>query len=199
MDTSSIIAQENAELEMDETSVLRCLEPLTKNKRNFLTHPVINTFIMIKYNSYSWLFFLVFLFKFFYAFSITGLAFSSQLQEDAVETHEALDQQVNQTLLLTNITTKGIETTTEGIETEAFMKHASTFWFWFICAKVMTAALLLKEIIEMINLGFAWFSTHNLVQLFTIFSAFFFIILLATGSTVWWMKYLAAWTMFEQC
>ena len=56
--------------------VLDCLEPLTKSKKKVLMHPVINTYVMIQYNSYTTLFMIILLIKLLHAILISGLTVS---------------------------------------------------------------------------------------------------------------------------
>eukprot|EP00092_Neocalanus_flemingeri_P010489 GFUD01011300.1.p1 GENE.GFUD01011300.1~~GFUD01011300.1.p1 ORF type:complete len:769 (+),score=191.85 GFUD01011300.1:38-2344(+) len=179
LDVSPIIAQESGKFSVDESSVIGCLEPLTKNKRNVLLHPVINTFIMLKYNSYAAFFFAILLFKMVYAVSVSGLALT------------AMNRRVSEC------------SGDEGNQTSLEVKHDSFLsdplsWVWFILAGVMTAIVLVKEVAEMINLRAKWISLHNFAQLFIIVSVFTNLALLILGDDSWycWMKYLAAWTVF---
>merc|ERR1719450_1954242 len=172
LDVSPIIAQKTNKFEVDESSVIGCLEPLTKNKRGVLLHPVINTFIMMKYNSYAGFFFLILMFKLLYAISLSGLA-------------------------LITINPGGENGTAYRDDSGKYDHHLSPyFWVWFVFAVIMTLLMLLKEIGEMINLKTKWFVFHNFVQLFLIFSTFAFLILV-TMPTMWWMNYLAAWTVMS--
>ena len=56
--------------------VLDCLEPLTKSKKKVLMHPIINTYVMIQYNSYTTLFMIILLLKLLHAILISGLTVS---------------------------------------------------------------------------------------------------------------------------
>ena len=103
MDFSAIVAQADPKerehkTEMDENWVLRALRPLDKNNRkvikimfslilsishidkNFqiLQHPLLYSFINMKYNSYAFLFMSILMFKIIFAILITGLTVSSK-------------------------------------------------------------------------------------------------------------------------
>ena len=179
LDVSPIIAQKTEKFPTDESSVIGSLEPLTKNKRCVLLHPVINTFIMMKYNSYAGFFFTILLFKLAYAVSLSGLALNAMNFAGENQTEHSEDQN------------------------EHFDKFGNYiplsdpyFWIWFVWAFLMTVIMLVKEIVEMINLCADWIITHNIVQIFLIASVFAFQVLVVTSSLFWWMKYLAAWTVF---
>ena len=66
--------------------VLDCLEPLTKSKKKVLMHPVINTYVMIQYNSYTTLFMIILLIKLLHAILISGLTVSELPDQNATDT-----------------------------------------------------------------------------------------------------------------
>ena len=162
---------------MDESSVIGCLEPLTKNKRNVLLHPVINTFIMMKYNSYAALFCTILLFKMIYAVSLSGLALTTM----DVNASDCFGD--------------------EGNKTETPVKDdpipsdpSSWFWAWSVLAGVMTLIRVAQEVVEMIILRTKWLNLRNIFDLFHTVSAFAYIFLAqGESSSYCWMKYLVAW------
>ena len=66
--------------------VLDCLEPLTKSKKKVLMHPVINTYVMIQYNSYTTLFMIILLIKLLHAILISGLTVTELPDQNATDT-----------------------------------------------------------------------------------------------------------------
>ena len=103
MDFSAIVAQAypkemKHKKKMDENWVLRALRPLDKNnqkvlnimfslilsishndkKFQILQHPLLHSFINMKYNSYAFLFMSILMFKIIFAILITGLTVSSK-------------------------------------------------------------------------------------------------------------------------
>ena len=73
LDVSPLIAMEDEKtgLAKNDGIVLDCLEPLTKSKKKVLMHPIINTYVMIQYNSYTTLFMIILLLKLLHAIPIS--------------------------------------------------------------------------------------------------------------------------------
>merc|ERR1719264_1582891 len=59
--------------EFDERSTIGHLMPLNVQRRKLLLHPVIDTFVMIKYNSYAVFFITTILMRLFFSLLMTGL------------------------------------------------------------------------------------------------------------------------------
>ena len=59
--------------EFDERSTIGSLMPLNVQRRKLLLHPVIDTFVMIKYNSYAVFFITTILMRLFFSLLMTGL------------------------------------------------------------------------------------------------------------------------------
>merc|ERR1719264_1080000 len=59
--------------EFDEQSTIGSLMPLNVQRRKLLLHPVIDTFVMIKYNSYAVFFITTILMRLFFSLLMTGL------------------------------------------------------------------------------------------------------------------------------
>ena len=112
---------------LDEVTVIDCLQPLTKSKMNVLMHPLINTFVMIKYNSFALIFIFILLMKLIHAILISGLAVTELPTEENCT-------------LANNIT--GNDAT-----------KSITVSVWWYLSLVFTVFMLLAEIVEMIALN----------------------------------------------
>ena len=113
---------------LDEVTVIDCLQPLTKSKMNVLMHPLINTFVMIKYNSFALIFIFILLMKLIHAILISGLAVTELPTEE--------------NCTLANNITDANETA----------KSISVSVWWYL-SLVFTVFMLLAEIVEMIALN----------------------------------------------
>ena len=114
---------------LDEVTVIDCLQPLTKSKMNVLMHPLINTFVMIKYNSFALIFIFILLMKLIHAILISGLAVTELPTEENCT-------------LPNNIT---------GNDNDAAKSITVSVW-WYL-SLVFTVFMLLAEIVEMIALN----------------------------------------------
>ena len=112
---------------LDEVTVIDCLQPLTKSKMNVLMHPLINTFVMIKYNSFALIFIFILLMKLIHAILISGLAVTELPTEENCT-------------LANNIT-----------DNDAIKSISVSVW-WYL-SLVFTVFMLLAEIVEMIALN----------------------------------------------
>ena len=112
---------------LDEVTVIDCLQPLTKSKMNVLMHPLINTFVMIKYNSFALIFIFILLMKLIHAILISGLA-------------------------VTELPTKENCTLANNITGNYGTKSISVSVWWYL-SLVFTVFMLLAEIVEMIALN----------------------------------------------
>ena len=120
--------------------VLDCLEPLTKSKKKVLMHPIINTYVMIQYNSYTTLFMIILLLKLLHAILISGLTVM-----------ELPNQQTDNQ----NYTDK------DTIDEVAKQKIG----VWYILAMIFTLILLIVEIVEVVALKLEYFySLTNWIQ-----------------------------------
>ena len=112
---------------LDEVTVIDCLQPLTKSKMNVLMHPLINTFVMIKYNSFALIFIFILLMKLIHAILISGLA-------------------------VTELPTEENCTLANNTEANEAAKSISISVWWYL-SLVFTVFMLLAEIVEMIALN----------------------------------------------
>ena len=112
---------------LDEVTVIDCLQPLTKSKMNVLMHPLINTFVMIKYNSFALIFIFILLMKLIHAILISGLA-------------------------VTELPTEENCTLANNITGNDAAKSISVSVWWYL-SLVFTVFMLLAEIVEMIALN----------------------------------------------
>ena len=115
---------------LDEVTVIDCLQPLTKSKMNVLMHPLINTFVMIKYNSFALIFIFILLMKLIHAILISGLAVTE------LPTEENCTMANNITNITGNDAAKSISVSV-----------------WWYLSLVFTVFMLLAEIVEMIALN----------------------------------------------
>ena len=69
---SPIVALDNRDFAKDETLCIQSLQPLKKNKK-VLLHPIVNTYVMLKYNSYTIFFIAILLLKLLHSILISGL------------------------------------------------------------------------------------------------------------------------------
>ena len=180
LDVSPIIAQKIDKFSVDESSVIGFLDPLTEDNRNVLSHPLMNAYIIMKYNSYAAFFLAILVLKMCYAVSVSGLGLTAM---------KILNQP--------NCSNGNQSETCISVNDPSPLSEPS-FWIWFILTGIMTSIMLVKEVAEMVNGGTKWISLHNITQLFLVFSIFVFQALLTLEDSSWyfWMKYLAAWTVF---
>ena len=71
--------------EFDERSTIKSLMPLNVQRRKLLLHPVIDTFVMIKYNSYAVLLLATILMRLLFSLLITGLTVNYPINADGDE------------------------------------------------------------------------------------------------------------------
>ena len=142
LDVSPLIAMEDEKTGQAKNDgiVLDCLEPLTKSKNKVLMHPIINTYVMIQYNSYTTLFMIILLLKLLHAILISGLTVM-----------ELPNQQTDNQ----NYTDK------DTIDEVAKQKIG----VWYILAMIFTLILLIVEIVEVVALKLEYFySLTNWIQ-----------------------------------
>ena len=123
LDVSPLIAREdekNGQVRgKSDSMVLDCLAPLTKSKKKVLMHPIINTFVMIQYNSYTTLFMIILLLKLLHAILISGLTIIEMPSQNVTMMEEIDKNPVNK------------------------------IGVWYISALVFTIILFIVEIIEL--------------------------------------------------
>lgn len=140
LDMSPLIAREDEKtgLAQNDSIVLDCLEPLTKSKKKVLMHPIINTYVMIQYNSYTTLFMIILLLKLLHAILISGLTVTELPNLDPTNA--------------TNATVNGDTNSKIGV--------------WYILAMLLTFILIIVEIVELVALKLEYFhSLTNWIQL----------------------------------
>ena len=140
LDVSPLIAREDEKtgLAQNDSIVLDCLEPLTKSKKKVLMHPIINTYVMIQYNSYTTLFMIILLLKLLHAILISGLTVTELPNLDPTNA--------------TNATVNGDTNSKIGV--------------WYILAMLLTFILIIVEIVELVALKLEYFhSLTNWIQL----------------------------------
>lgn len=139
LDVSPLIAMEDEKtgLSKNDGIVLDCLEPLTKSKKKVLMHPIINTYVMIQYNSYTTLFMIILLLKLLHAILISGLTVMELPNENNTDTDkDTIDEAAKQKI---------------GV--------------WYILAMFFTIILLIVEIVESVALKLKYlYSLTNWIQ-----------------------------------
>ena len=137
LDVSPLIAMEDEKTGQAENDgiVLDCLEPLTKSKKKVLMHPIINTFVMIQYNSYTTLFMIILLLKLLHAILISGLTVTEMQNQNNTD-RDTMDEVAKNKI---------------GV--------------WYILAIIFTLILLIVEIVEWVALKLEYFySLTNWIQ-----------------------------------
>ena len=146
LDVSPLIAREDEKtgLAKNDSIVLDCLEPLTKSKKKVLMHPIINTYVMIQYNSYTTLFMIILLLKLLHSILISGLT--------VTELPNLTPTNVNLTELSNlNATVNGDTNSKIGV--------------WYILTMVFTFILIIVEIVELVAVKLEYFhSLTNWIQ-----------------------------------
>ena len=82
--------------EFDETSAIKSLMPLNVQRRKLLLHPIIDTFVMIKYNSYAVLFLATILMRLVFALLITGLTVDDSVNKTMNGTMDEMNETINE-------------------------------------------------------------------------------------------------------
>ena len=139
LDVSPLIAMEDEKTGQAKNDgiVLDCLEPLTKSKKKVLMHPIINTYVMIQYNSYTTLFMIILLLKLLHAILISGLTVMELPNQNNTDTDkDTIDEVAKQKI---------------GV--------------WYILTMLFTIILLIVEIVEGVALKLKYFSSlENWIQ-----------------------------------
>lgn len=139
LDVSPLIAMEDEKtgLSKNDGIVLDCLEPLTKSKKKVLMHPIINTYVMIQYNSYTTLFMIILLLKLLHAILISGLTVMELPNQNDTDTDKDTIDEVGKQKI--------------GV--------------WYILAMFFTLILLFVEIVELVAIKLKYFySLRNWIQ-----------------------------------
>ena len=82
--------------DFDETSAIKSLMPLNVQRRKLLLHPIIDTFVMIKYNSYAVLFLATILMRLVFALLITGLTVDDSVNKTMNGTMDEMNETINE-------------------------------------------------------------------------------------------------------
>ena len=189
LDVSPIIAQEKDNFKLDESFIFGCFDPLNEDNRNLLSHPVMNTYIMMKYNSYAVFVLATLVLKLCYAVSLSGLVLTSS---SMINFTECSTGNQLETLDLQNFSSDFKSTSLFDFRSEP------SFMIWSIFTGVMTMIMLRKEVLEMINDGKKWFNVHNLGQLLLVLLIVSFLSIIAVGKSSYycWLKYISAVAVF---
>ena len=173
LDMSPLIAREDEKtgLAQNDSIVLDCLEPLTKSKKKVLMHPIINTYVMIQYNSYTTLFMIILLLKLLHAILISGLTVTELPNLDPTNA--------------TNATVNGDTNSKIGV--------------WYILAMLLTFILIIVEIVELVALKLEYF--HSLTNWIQVLHCIFIIvyqilILVLPPDYIEYMNFLGALVVF---
>ena len=158
-DVSPLIAYEKDGHEHDETLVLRSLDPLTKTKKKLLQHPLINTFVLLKYNSYTIFFIIILLLKIFHSIILTCLTIRE------LELKEEGDNSTDST------------NSTDSANIAEKMKSDCPFQVYFWLTLLITALMFLNEIGELLLKKAQWFDLTNIVQMCEMLLIFLYILL----------------------
>ena len=138
-DVSPLVACRIDGHELDETLVLKSLDPLTKNRKKLLQHPLVNTFVLLKYNSYTIFFMTILFLKIFHSIILTCLA-------------------MNDMQFRYNNATENNTTITE-------TNNSSSFLIYYSLTLVVTALMFLNEVGEILIKKANWFDFVNMVQM----------------------------------
>ena len=144
LDVSPLIAREDEKtgLAKNDSIVLDCLEPLTKSKKKVLMHPIINTYVMIQYNSYTTLFMIILLLKLLHSILISGLTVTEL--PNLNPTNDNLTELPNLNATVYGDTKIGV---------------------WYILTMVFTFILIIVEIVELVAVKLEYFhSLTNWIQ-----------------------------------
>ena len=185
LDVSPIVALGTEDHNKDETLCIQALQPLKKNKK-VLLHPIVNTYVMLKYNSYTLFFITILILKLLHCALLSGLVLryqKSQIFYFFVFKFPCRALQL----------TKPANSTDSKLEDKNLFKDV-LFTFLFISTFVFTLLIVLKEVAEMINQKLKWFSFLNIVQLLHVILIFVYQALLVVNVSNY--EYLQAFIIF---
>ena len=164
-DLSPLVAQKVDGHEFDETLVLKSLDPLTKTKKKLLQHPLVNTFVLLKYNSYTIFFIIILLLKIFHTIILTILAIRE------LELLEKVESSNNITI------------------TDEIMKDYK-FLIYYSLTLAVTALMFLNEVGEMLIKKTEWFDFTNITQMLVLLLIFLYQAIVFQFSGQDYFKYL---------
>ena len=136
--------------ETNEVDVIKTLLPLTAKRKELLLHPIINTFVMVKYNSYALIVFLFILLRLIFCLLITGLTLgrSNLYCKNATLGANKTDDTTITTTPTPNTTTNLSTTSKEPLDTPS--NDSSMFWICFGILLILNAVLFLHHIFSLV-------------------------------------------------
>ena len=188
LDVSPIVALGTEDHNKDETLCIQALQPLKKNKK-VLLHPIVNTYVMLKYNSYTLFFITILILKLLHCALLSGLVLRYQKSQIFYFFVFKFPCRALQLTKPDNST----DSTDSKLEDKNLFKDV-LFTFLFISTFVFTLLIVLKEVAEMINQKLKWFSFLNIVQLLHVILIFVYQALLVVNVSNY--EYLQAFIIF---
>ena len=131
---SCVIGQKDNSEDFDESSTINSLMPLNVQKRKLLLHPIIDTFVMIKYNSYAVLFLATILARLAFALLITGLTVNYPINANQTMTENHKKPSRNNTDARLELPSKSV-----------------IFWICFSLLAILTCILLASCVLKLIS------------------------------------------------
>ena len=133
--------------ETNEVNVIKTLLPLTAKRKELLLHPIINTFVMVKYNSYALIVFLFILLRLIFCLLMTGLTLGRS--NVYCKNANLTDNVTTPTKPILTTTTNSTTTSEEPLDTPS-IERSSMFWICFGILLILNTVLFLHHIFSIV-------------------------------------------------